>query len=125
MAITYTWKVTGMKTMNTDNLSKAVFQTYWSKTGTDEHGNIGVFSGATPFNVAEINPNNFVSFNNLTEETVLSWIKPIVTGSYEEHVNSKIAQQIADKAQNKEEAKLPWVPETEMPATTKAAVQPK
>lgn len=124
MAITYTWKVTGMKTMNAGSLSKAVFQTYWTKTGTDENGNTGIFSGATPFNVDQIDPNNFVNFSELTEETVLGWIKPVVVGQYEEHVNAQIAKQIAEKYNKPEDATLPWAPETVTPGTIPAQ-QPK
>ena len=49
MAITYTWKVTSLKTKNEGSNQNAVVQTYWQKIGTDENGNEAVFSGATPF----------------------------------------------------------------------------
>lgn len=125
MAITYTWKVTGMKTMNAGDLTKAVFQTYWTKTGTDESGNTGVFSGATPFNIESIDPNSFINFDELTEEIVLDWIRPVVVGTYEEHVNAQIAKQIAEKYSKPEEAKLPWAPEAVTPGTPIPAQQPK
>ncbi len=48
MAITYTWAVTGMKVTTVGSESDYVVQTYWTKTGTDENGNTGTFSGATP-----------------------------------------------------------------------------
>ena len=44
----------------------------------------------------------------LTEEVVLDWIKAIVVGGYEEHVNGMIAKQIADKAVT--EQSMPWAP---------------
>lgn len=120
MAITYTWKVTGMKVKNSGDLSKAVFQTYWTKTGTDENGISGVFSGATPFDVENLDPSTFVSFDSLTEETVLSWIQPIVTGNYEDHVNTQIARQINEKKAAIEDAKLPWAPESVTPGAPPA-----
>ena len=46
MAITYTWAVTGMKVTKAGTLQDYVVQTYWTKTGTDESGNSGTFSGA-------------------------------------------------------------------------------
>ena len=50
MAVTYTWKVTSLKVKDvSEDRTNAIVQTYWTKTGTDEDGNQGVFSGATPF----------------------------------------------------------------------------
>jgi hypothetical protein len=113
MTITYTWKITSLKVKDEGNLTNAVVQTYWSKTGVDEDGNEGTFSGATPFTV---NPDDesgpFIPFEQLTEEDVLSWIKTIVVGSYEEHVNSKIKEQIEAKISPVVEKTLPWAPST-------------
>ena len=83
----YTWKVTGMKGIDLPNEPNTIIQTYWSKTGVDEQGNEGTFSGATPFNPADIDPANFVPYDQLTEEIVLGWIQSVVVGSYEEHVD--------------------------------------
>lgn len=106
--MTYTWKVTGMKGLDTPNDPNTIIQTYWTKTGTDAEGNEGTFSGATPFNPADINPENFVPFAQLTEAIVLGWIQALVVGSYEEHVNGQIQKQI-DQKKIKDEV-LPWAP---------------
>ena len=105
----YTWKITGVKTMDTDSVENTIVQTYWEKTGTDAEGNEGKFTGATPFPKSSINPDKFVSFNKLTEEVVLGWIKDVVVGSYEEHVNSQIQKQIDAKIIK--QPSLPWAPE--------------
>ena len=65
MAITYTWAVTGLKKKTEGSNTDAVVQTYWTKTGTDDNDNVGVFSGATPFTSADADP--FVAFADLTE----------------------------------------------------------
>lgn len=122
--MTYTWKVTGIKVRdevnaNGDALPKAVCQTYWSKIGVDASGNEGTFSGATPFTAANVPADQFVAFDQLTEEVVLDWIKAIVVGGYEEHVNGMIAKQIADKAVT--EQSMPWAPPAaEAPAASPA-----
>jgi hypothetical protein len=117
MAITYTWKVTGVKTKNEGSFSDAVVQTYWEKIGTDENGNEGKFSGATPFTTSGLDQSAFVSFNELTEEIVLAWIKSVVVGSYEEHVNNQIQKQIDQKINSVTEQSLPWAaPTPETPA---------
>ena len=113
MSITYTWKVTSLKVKDvSENRTNAIVQTYWTKTGTDEDGNQGVFSGATPFTIDPTDDSGpFIPFEELTEENVLDWIKSVVIGSYEDHVNSKIAEQITNKVTPTTEAKLPWAPE--------------
>ena len=113
MAVTYTWKVTSLKVKDvSEDRTNAIVQTYWTKTGTDEDGNQGVFSGATPFTLDPTDTSGpFIPFEQLTEEDVLDWIKSVVVGSYEDHVNSKIAEQIADKVTPTTEAKLPWAPD--------------
>lgn len=125
MAITYTWKITGLKTKDVDGKPSAVVQTYWQKTGTDENGNQGTFQGATPFTVDPTDDSGpFIPFSELTEDDVLAWIKTVVVGNYEEHVNGKIAEQIEQKIAPVTDAKLPWAPEqeTESPATEKPVV---
>jgi hypothetical protein len=104
--MTYTWKITEVKTADTENVTDAVVQTYWEKIGTDENGNEGVFPGATPFPQSSINPENFVPYTELTEEIVLGWIQNVVVGDYEEHVNNQIQKQINLKSIK--EPDLPW-----------------
>lgn len=111
MSLTYTWSLTSLKKRNTDNLSDIVVQTYWKKIGTDPDGITGEFSGATPFDPQQVDPNNFTSFENLTEQQVLGWIQSVVTGSYESHVNQKIQEQINLKKQPISEVNpsdFPW-----------------
>lgn len=119
MSITYTWKVTGVKTRTEEGQSGFVFQTYWTKTGVDENGNEGVFTGATPLKPST--DGDFTPFEQLTEEQVLSWIQAVVVGDYEAHVNGQIAKQIAAKVNPVEEPKLPWAPPVETPAVAPAA----
>lgn len=123
MNITYKWKVTSVKTKNAGDLQNAVIQTYWTKTGSDEFGNEGVFSGATPINV-DPTAENFTPYDLLTEEQILSWIKPQVVGQYEEHVNSQILKQIEEKSNNnpEKEVPLPWAPASDVTPEPPTAV---
>lgn len=119
MAVTYTWEVTGLKTTTVANTSDVVVQTYWKKKGTDESGNVGEFSGATPFSANSMPANTtFVPFADLTEADVLSWIKAVVVGNYEEHVNGQIQKQIDDKKNPVVENVLPWAPVTNTSPST-------
>jgi hypothetical protein len=122
MAITYTWKVTGVKVKDEGANTNAIVQTYWQKIGTDEAGNEGTFSGATPFTSTTMpTGDTFVPFAELTEATVLQWIKDVVIGGYEEHVNAQIAKQIQDKITPVAEPGLPWAPVVEVPVPTTTA----
>lgn len=113
MAITYTWAVTGLKKKTEGSNTDAVVQTYWTKTGTDENDNTGLFHGATPFTSADADP--FVAFADLTENTVLGWIKAVANdgGSYEEHINAQIQKQIDEIVTPVTEAAMPWAPVVE------------
>lgn len=118
MAISYSWKITGIKKMDTSDLTGIIFQTYWKKIGTDENGNTGEFSGATPFDPKTADPGNFTAFEDLTEDQVLGWIKSIVVGDYERHVDGRIAEEIANKKVTIEEVNdgaLPWQPPAPAP----------
>jgi hypothetical protein len=92
MAITYTWKVTGIKKSDTSEVSDVVLNVRWEKIGTDEDGNEGKFSGATPFTPPS--GDAFIPYDELTEDIVLTWVKNVVVDSYEVHVNAQIQKQI-------------------------------
>jgi hypothetical protein len=109
MSLTYTWSITGMKTNEND----AVVQTYWKKTGTDANGNVGIFSGATPFQVAE--GQDLVPLAQLTEEQVLNWIKSVVVGDYEVHVNNQIQKDLDRNRNVVKDITLPWAPPAPTP----------
>lgn len=75
MAISYTWKITTVKTIQQGPYSDAVAQVYWSKTGTDENGNVGIFNGTTPLSAANTLPENFISYEQLSHDIVLTWVQ--------------------------------------------------
>ena len=106
MAMTYTWKVTSVKVKDEGDNTDAVVQTYWTKTGTDDNGEQGTFSGATPFTSVDVPDGEFVAFADLTEEIILGWIQAVVVDEYENHVNQQIQKQIDQRAIAEKD--LPW-----------------
>ncbi len=106
MATTYSWKVTSIKVQDEGSNKNAVVQTFWKKIGTGANGNVGEFSGATPFTSANIPQSSFVPFESLTEAKVIEWIQSVVVGNYEAHVNEQIEKQIAKN--DPAEVKMPW-----------------
>ena len=113
MALTYSWKLTSLKKTSNLTLSNVIIQTYWQVTGTDEDGDDGTFSGATPFDISKVDPENFIAWNDLTEETVLGWIKELVVGGYKEHIDQQMQKQIDSKKNAVVEVSgndFPWAP---------------
>jgi hypothetical protein len=114
MAITYTWQLTALKKKNVGALNNFVAQTYWKKIGTNETGVTGEFAGATPFTPeADSDPAAFTKYEDLTEAQILNWIKAVVVGDYEKHVNEQIKKQIDSKITPETEVasgSFPWIP---------------
>ena len=127
MAYTYEWKIKNLKkAVNANDLSDVIIGTQWILTATNENGYSGSFNGATPFKPEDIDPDNFVSFEDLTEEQVIEWIKPVVSGStamsgYWEHIMGQIEKQIKKDAEVHVEllaGDLPWASHSiDTPAT--------
>lgn len=118
MAITYTWEIKALSKSNGNNLNDVIIGTRWECTGTDSDGVSGTFVGATPFSINSVNPESFVEYSQLDEETVLGWIKNTVSGSnkstnYWDHISERIQKAIDNKKgsiQNVDVFDLPWAP---------------
>ena len=116
MALSYTWKITGLKKKDQVNsegatLEGAVVQTYWEAEGTDESGNKASFQGATPFSAENVPAGSFVAFEDLTEENVISWVQNIVDNdpSYAAHIEERIRAEIdKEVVEDVTEGSLPW-----------------
>lgn len=131
MGLTYEWKLTGLKKQNTENLSDVIVGTQWKLTGTDEDGYSGIFNGATPFEVQDLNGDGFVDYRDLTEELVLGWIKNHVSGSspsnYMAHINQQIQRQIDHTKfvrMDVSEQDLPWSPTSGSTVTPEPQIAP-
>ena len=98
MTLTYTWAIKSLKKQDDPSLelNDIIVQTYWECTGADEDGNSGTFHGATPFEPDQIDPDQFTSYENLTEAQVLGWIQDLVNGNpgYKAHIDEQIQKQI-------------------------------
>ena len=117
MALAYKYEITSLKVrdeeVNGNTNTNAVVQTYWKLTGTDEDGNEGTFSGATPFTSTTMpEGDEFVPFEDLTEEMVIDWISDVVNtnSGYKQHIDEQIMKQINEKIRPISEPTLPWKP---------------
>ena len=115
MALTYEWKLTGLKKQDTADLTDLVVGTRWELKGTNEDDVFGTFSGATPLDLPDADEAGYVAYADLSETQVLGWIQNIVSGSgpgnYMEHINEQINKQIGEKVYTQLEVTsndLPW-----------------
>ena len=124
MAFTYTYTVRNIKVKDEVNaacetLTNAVVQTYWDIVGTDEEGNEGSFTGATPFSAANVPAGSFTAFEDLEEATVIGWITNVIDSDpgYKAHIDMQIQKEIdKDIAVEKTGADLPWGEATPAPS---------
>lgn len=118
MAYTFKWELKALRKANSDTLNDIVIGTNWKVTATDEDGYEGTFDGATPFKPNDVDPENFTSYQSLTEAQVLGWVKSVVSGSnmntnYWEHIMGRIQKQISEKKYLEtrvDETAFPWSP---------------
>jgi hypothetical protein len=115
MALTYEWKLTGLKKQDTADLSDLVIGTRWELKGTNDAGVFGTFSGATPLDIPDADEPGYIAYADLTETQVLGWVKNIVSESaatqYMDHINEQIEKQISEKTYTLlevQENDLPW-----------------
>jgi len=118
MSLTWTYKVTGLKSRtetNTDGaaLPQAIVQTYWEAVATDEHGHSATFMGATPFSAKNVPEGDFKAFSALTEADVLAWIVGYIDGQpgYREHITERLTKEIDEKHSDLTDDILPWDPD--------------
>lgn len=117
----YVWAVTGMTGADIASETNVIINVRWTCTGTDIDGYDGVFNGATPLSVDDIDPATFVPYDQLTQELVLSWVQPLVENNeaYWIHINSVIQRQITAKKENANpNIPLPWNPAPPTPTPT-------
>ena len=88
---TYNWKINAVDCYTSkDGLEKVAYNVHWSLFATDGENNVSIIGVQS---VGEPNPDNFVPFDQLTEEQVVSWI----TASMDvEQMQANLDKQIED-----------------------------
>lgn len=94
MALTYTWTLSSLRKTDAQGLEGIVVGTQWVCTGIDDDGYSGSFVGATPFNLDEVDPENFTPYEELTKDQVLGWIESTVMATSKNHIDEQILKQI-------------------------------
>ena len=80
MTIKYDWEITNLYVRNeSPDHPDAVVLIHWKKIASDEDGNTVVFDGETEFTAVDVLPQDYVPFNELNKDLIVSWIKSIIT----------------------------------------------
>ena len=107
--LTYSWNILSIKTEDVDaEHPQAVIHAKWRKTGVDEDGNEGRFDGACKFSLANVSPEDFIPFDQLTEEIVIGWVQDILNRGGMDRVDQTIQKVIDDNKTQTAETSLPW-----------------
>lgn len=80
MANTYAWTINALDVHPTENnLSNVVYNIHWGMTATsdqtDSEGNLYTTNAIGTQIVSAPTPDQFVDFNSLTEDDVISWLE--------------------------------------------------
>lgn len=105
--IKYTYNISAVTKKTINGVENAIFHVVWEKVGVDENGHRGVFRIATEFDTSEVGiSESFIPYENLTEETIISWIESVTD---EEIINGSILKQIQKSIDNEVQVyEFPW-----------------
>ena len=110
MAITYSFEIVRLKTVDTDSHTKVVKQIEYRYKGLD--GDTGI--SHTVENSIELDTDTievFIDYENLTEETVLQWVSANthedIIRDWNNSIDIHIARTITERSKTVQ-TKLPW-----------------
>ena len=108
----YTWSIKCLGLRDYGEFKNVVVNVNWTKTGTNDLGIIGYYGSTSELIIPEaFNSDTFITYENLTEELLLTWVKSIITNEDEEYANKLIFDQIDNQMNPMRYAiddKLPW-----------------
>jgi len=106
MAVTTTWKILDMKRNTSDD---GVVEVKWELRATADTGETAVEAGELKIDSYDASSPDFVPYEDLTEDTVLSWVWDDLgdqKAEIESDRTAKVNAQLAKKAA--EATGLPW-----------------
>jgi hypothetical protein len=103
---TYTWKVAAMDVAKSqDGLTDVVVGIHYTVDCADGEDSVGAY-GSIP--CGPVDPQDFISYENLSESQAISWVKAVVN---EAEVEAQLSQALALKKDPPVIQKpLPWAP---------------
>lgn len=105
---TYSWDCRTVDTYPTQGeLTDVVYNVHWRLTGTDTTGeHSATVIGTQTLTVEDIQPEGFISFDNLIHEQVIEWIEEAMGEDRVAGLKTSIDNQITDKITPKSVTKI-------------------
>lgn len=107
----YSWQIKKFATRDQPNyqntvLPNAVVQIKWKRSGVDVEGNTASIIGYTNLSAEQVSVDDFVSFESLTEDTVVNWLESTLSEEQISAYNDKIQDKINRKSTT--QRAVPW-----------------
>ncbi len=99
-SITYTWKINQLDRETTDGF---VFTAHYNVGAAN-----GTYTASAYGSQGFERPETLVPYSDLTEETVLTWLKTALTDEKVTEIEAALKQQIDEQVQPTKAAGVPW-----------------
>lgn len=113
MAITYSWHVMGMRTINSEPVTDAVYMVEVIKRGVDSEDGVGAgVNQSVPLDISNLDVENFTAFSDLSSEQVITWVQDSLSEEDHARLDLRIESAIQKKRQSKKvisASDLPWM----------------
>ena len=91
---TYKFRINAVDAhVSQDGLDNVIYNIHWSYIGEDENGNVATQIGVQ--HVPNVDPDNFTSFDQLTQADIIAWIERMLNV---EEFQSNLDAQLAELA---------------------------
>lgn len=106
--IVYKWNINSISKKTINGIDDVVFKVVFEKFGIDSDGFSGKFKTSIELNTENVSLENFILYENLTQEIIINWIKFMTD---EDIINQYIENEIK-RSKNKEvqieDGYFPW-----------------
>lgn len=108
--MTYSWQIVNFETVDQVNgdgvtLTDSVISVQWIRTGTEGDQSASVI-GYHKLSAADVSADDFISFSDLTEATVIGWLESGISDELITSYNTSIQQKIERRGNTTRN--IPW-----------------
>ena len=112
MSITFTLQINQLRVVQLNNQPNTVCQVDYEYVGLNDDNKAHSYIGTERLNTEDVE--SFVSFEQLTEETVVGWLEAAWSDTHYEHMREQINTRFAAPIVTSQSA--PWLPTYHQPA---------
>ena len=89
---TYYFKINAVDAhVSQDGLDNVIYNVHWSYYGEDQDGNVASMIGVQ--HTPNVDPDNFVAFDQLTQADIIAWIEPMLNvEEFKSNLNAQLAE---------------------------------